>query len=172
MAGVLGICALGVSAQRVMLKTNALYWCTASPNLGFEVRLTRHATLNVEAVGNYLPLSSFSTKFAALTPEARWWFEGRPQAKHFVGVMALGSSYKLKFSDTNRVGDAYGFGPTYGYSLVLGRHWSLEGTVGVGLLYYHQKKYKEGENDPVHFTEKKWTVAPLKVGVTLVYVLK
>ena len=45
----------GVQAQRVAVKTNALYWLTASPNLGVEFRMSRHFSLNIEAAGLSIP---------------------------------------------------------------------------------------------------------------------
>ena len=37
------------SAQRIALKTNALYWATASPNIGLELRINRHITFDFDA---------------------------------------------------------------------------------------------------------------------------
>ena len=37
-------------AQRVALKTNVLYWATATPNLGLEFRLNRHSPLVLKAL--------------------------------------------------------------------------------------------------------------------------
>ena len=39
----------------VGIKTNALYWGTATPNLGLEFRLARHWSLDLEAGLNPLP---------------------------------------------------------------------------------------------------------------------
>ena len=36
------------NAQRIGLKTNALYWAAMSPNLGVELRVNRHLTFNFE----------------------------------------------------------------------------------------------------------------------------
>ena len=36
-------------AQRVALKTNALYWAAATPNIGAEFRINRHITFNYGA---------------------------------------------------------------------------------------------------------------------------
>lgn len=38
------------NAQRVNVKTNALYWAVAAPNLGLEFRINRHVTFNLEGV--------------------------------------------------------------------------------------------------------------------------
>ena len=35
------------------IKTNALYWATSTPNLGFEVGLAKKITLDVSGTGSY-----------------------------------------------------------------------------------------------------------------------
>lgn len=159
-------------AQRAMLKSNLLYWGTLSPNLGTELRLSRHFTLNIEAAANPFSIGDKKLHAVAVTPEARYWLSARPQAGHFVGLMALGSIYDVKFDGTVHNGDAIGAGLTYGYSFVLGRRWSLEATVGAGLLHVREKKYKETEDTPADANNTRNLFAPLKAGVTFVYILK
>ncbi len=160
------------TAQRLALKSNALYLATGTLNLGIEARLSRHFTLNLEAAAN--PLKSGDTKLhlVGFMPEARYWFSGRPQARHFVGLMALGAGYDISNDGKNHKGDIFGFGPTYGYSFVLGRRWSLEATVGAGLVRYRDKKWNTGESQPARPNDKKTALAPLKLGLTFVYILK
>ena len=162
-----------ISAQRVAVKSNALYWATMSPNLGVEFRLSRHFTLNVEAAANPFDISDkFKTRFFGVTPEVRYWFEARPHAHHFIGAMGLGSTYSMTFKDTFHEGDAWGAGLTYGYSFVLGTRWSLETTIGAGLLKVNEKKYKRWETTPQQANQDKWMFAPMKLGVTFVYLIK
>lgn len=159
-------------AQRAMLKSNALYWGTLSPNIGTELRLSRHFTLNIEAAVNPFSIGDTKLHAASIAPEARYWLSARPQAGHFVGLMALGGIYNVKFSGAVHNGDAIGAGVTYGYSFVLGRRWSLEATVGAGLLHVREKKYKDTEVPPTDANNTRNLLAPLKAGVTFVYILK
>ena len=46
-------CWAGASAQQVAVKTNLLYWATATPNVGAEVAVGKHSTLGFSA--NYNP---------------------------------------------------------------------------------------------------------------------
>ena len=162
-----------ISAQRVAVKTNALYWATLSPNVGLEFRLSRHLTLNVETAANPFDLSEkIKTRFFGVTPELRYWFEARPQAHHFVGAMALGSTYSLTLKDKFHEGDAFGVGLTYGYSFVLNTRWSLETTIGAGLLKVNEKNYSRGEAVPAEANRDKFMFAPLKLGVSFVYLIK
>ena len=129
----------GAYAQRVSFKTNALYWGTLSPNAGVEFRLSRHYTLNLEGAVNPFTIGDYKIHSAAFTPEARYWFSGRPQAGHFVGIMGFGGIYSMAWNNTNHVGDAIGGGITYGYSFVLSRRWSLETTIGLGMLHVRER---------------------------------
>ncbi|HBC28851.1 MAG TPA: DUF3575 domain-containing protein [Prevotellaceae bacterium] len=162
-----------VRAQRVGLKSNALYWAAMSPNLGAEFRVNRHLTLNAEATGSLLQAGGFRTRALSFCPEARYWFSARPQAGHFVGLVAMASTYNVLLNGARHKGDAFGGGLTYGYSFVLGRHWSLEATAGVGALHINEKKFREGTEDvPDHANNAKWIPAPIKAGVTFVYLIK
>lgn len=162
-----------MAAQRVSVKTNVLYWATASPNVGLEFRLNRHLTLNVEGAANYFKIKDISTHGMAFMPEMRYWFSLRPQAGHSVGIMGLVADYDVVFNGNKHKGDAFGFGPTYGYSFVLSRHLSLETTLGLGLLRVREKNFKpDSQVCPTEPNNCKWMVAPLKLGVTFVYIIK
>lgn len=50
-------------AQRVAVKTNALYWAASTPNLGAEFRVNRHVTFNFEA-------PTTASRFSTSTPVA------------------------------------------------------------------------------------------------------
>ena len=162
----------GAYAQRVPFKTNALYWGTLSPNAGVEFRLSRHYTLNLEGAVNPFTIGDYKLHSAAFTPEARYWFSGRPQAGHFVGIMGFGGIYSMAWNNTNHVGDAIGGGITYGYSFVLSRRWSLETTIGLGMLHVREKKYAVGAEEPKEINHTKTIPAPLKAGITFTYILK
>lgn len=163
--------AVGVQAQRVSVKTNALYWMAASPNVGTEFRLSRHTTLNLEGVFHRMKISDYNTRLGGITPEVRYWFSARPQVGHFVGAMGAVAGYKLSNANTTVNGSVYAIGPTYGYSFVLGRRWSMEATVGAGLGYCRYAKYpRGGESGDV--TNKEWKLIPLKLGLNFVYIIK
>ena len=148
------------TAQRINVKTNALYWLAMSPNLGVEFRINRHMTFNLEGVVNRVSgfkpygVSNLSTKGFAFEPEARYWFSARPQAGHFVGLTAVAANYDLQF--------------------VLSRHWSLETTIGVGAVY-RQEKYSRNEEERAALDKPNVSTvnfAPIKAAVSFVYIIK
>ena len=159
-------------AQRVSVKSNALYWATATPNIGVEFRLNRHFTLNMEGLGNRFKAGSkIDTRILAFTPEARYWFSIRPQAGHFVGLMGMAADYDITLKNKVRKGSAVGLGATYGYSFVLNKRWSLETTAGLGLLNVRNVNHAKGEPEPDK-AKSSVKFAPLKLGVTFVYIIK
>ena len=65
------------SAQKFALKTNALYWGTATPNLGVEIAMAPRWTF--ELAGGYNPWTldkedNVKAKHFLVTPEFRYWF--------------------------------------------------------------------------------------------------
>lgn len=162
-----------MKAQRVGIKTNALYWAGMTPNLGLEVRLSRFYTLNMEGHVCVFDVSGYKLDHANFMPEVRYWFSGRPQTRHFVGVMGIASAYNMQLKQTVRKGEGVGVGLTYGYAFVLGRRWSLETTIGVGTIYHIEKKYEVSQPLSHDFVNHRgFAVSPLKLGVSFTYLLK
>lgn len=165
---------LGMSslhAQRVALKTNAVYWAALSPNLGVEARLSRRFTLNADIAGNPFSIGTISPKFIQFQPELRYWFN-RPMVCHFMGVTALISNYDMRIKSHYYQGDAYAAGVTYGYAWVLGRHWNMEATIGAGIMRYRNYKYGIYDGKPLQFNNVKTTLAPVKLGLSFSYIFK
>ena len=172
--------ALPATAQRVNVKTNALYWAAAAPNLGVEFRINRHLTFNMEGAFsrisgvNLFKAKDINMKAVGVEPEVRYWFSARPQAHHFVGLAAVAAYYDLQYNNKRHDGDVFGGGITYGYSFVLSRHWSLETTVGVGAVYRQEKCSKSAEERATLNKPNVSTVnfAPIKAAVNFVYIIK
>lgn len=172
MAAALFLISTPMMAQRVSLKSNALYWAGATPNIGVEFRLNRHFTLNIEGLGNRLKVGSkLDTRVLSFTPEARYWFSIRPQAGHFVGVMGMATDYDITLKNKVYKGEAIGAGLTYGYSFVLNNRWSLEATAGIGLLGTRKVDHRKNEPEPAS-AKSSMVFAPMKLGLSFVYIIK
>lgn len=159
-------------AQRVAVKTNALYWAASTPNLGAEFRVNRHVTFNFEAAYNRIKVFNIDTRGAMITPEVRYWFSARPQTGHFVGIAGIGCHYNYVRGGNRHKGDLYGGGVTYGYSFVLSRRWSLETTLGVGMARVQEMSWDKDEYEPGEANVKGWRPIPIKAGVTFVCLIK
>ena len=108
---------------------------------------------------------------ASFQPEIRYW-TGRPLSRHFIGVAGGIATYNLLFRETRRRGNAWTAGITYGYDFVLSKHWNLELTAGFGCLSYKQFKYPEAEKGQRHTAIRRYTPAPIKAGVSFIYIIK
>ena len=121
-------CGVHVHAQRVAVKTNALGWLTASPNVEAEFVLGSHVSLNMGIAANPISTDNFKTTFTHFQPEVRYWLN-RPMV-------------------------------------------NIEATAGVGVLRYRQFKYDKGTPKPGAVNDSKTTIAPVKLGVSFVYIIR
>jgi hypothetical protein len=169
------------SAQKVAVKTNVLYWATASPNLSVEIGLAPKWTLDLGGgVNPFTFKENRKWKHYQWQGEARYWFCERFY-RHFLGIHAGGGEFNVsrmpgvlpKFSEEYRYeGWAAKAGISYGYSFVLGGRWNLEATLGLGVVYADYDKFgcsacgdRIGSGAGLHF-------APTKAGITFIYMIR
>lgn len=126
---------------------------TRTINLGTEIGLGKKSSLDLSV--NYNPWEYGENKMAkmlVLQPEYRFWFCDRFNG-HFIGIHAHGGIYqfaglKMPFGLWENLqnhrfkGHFYGAGISYGYQWLLGKHWNLEGNIGVG---YARVKFEQFE---------------------------
>lgn len=159
-----------VSAQNVALKTNALYWATASLNLEAEVAIRPKFTLDL--LGAYNPWTYKDDKkmrFWLLQPEGRYWFCEKFEG-HFVGFHLHGAQYFGGFKEKRYDGYLAGFGFSYGYDWILSPHWNLELSLGLG---YACLWYKESDRIPClkeYERKVRHYVGPTKLSLSIVYI--
>lgn len=160
------------------LKTNALYWATTTPNLGIEFALGRKHTLDISA--NYNPFEfSNRKKFKhwLIQPEYRYWFCDRFY-KHFIGFHGHYAEFNICdikiLGEENRryQGNAFGGGISYGYHWILGNHWSIEATIGVGYARIEYDKYECRECGNKIKEDHKNYFGPTKAGISFIYIFK
>ncbi len=141
-----------VSAQQIAVKTNLLYDATRSINVGAEVGVAPKWTIDLSADYNPWSYSTYNKmKHILIQPEARYWFCEQFNG-HFIGIHAHWAKFnvagiELPFgignvnSDNRYQGDLYGMGFSYGYQWLLGEHWNIEASLGVGYAYIDYDKY-------------------------------
>lgn len=160
------------------VKTNFAYWGTTTPNLGFEFGLSKKYTLDIS--GGYNPWT-FSDhkklKHVLIQPELRYWTCERFNG-HFFGLHAHYAHFNVNGikwlgAEHHRYqGDLYGGGISYGYHWVLGNHWSLEASIGVGYAYIDYKKYECKNCGELLKSSHKNYFGPTKAALSLIYVIK
>lgn len=158
-----------LSAQRMAVKTNALYWLATTPNVGMEFALNRKWT--VELAGAYNPWTFKDDKkmrFWLVQPEARYWFCEKFEG-HFIGIHAHGAQFFGGFDEKRYDGYLAGGGLAYGYQWILSPRWNLEAAIGLG---YARLWYKESPRIPCmkcYEDKHKNYVGPTKAAISLVY---
>ena len=88
------IITVGLKAQLLALKTDALWDGLMTPNLGMEIVTGNKTSFGLSVFGNYKPWG-MDMKMVGAIPEFRYWFGGRPMMREFIGVAALGTSYDI-----------------------------------------------------------------------------
>lgn len=165
------------------IKTNALYWTTATLNLGLEIGVGEKSTLDIS--GGYNPFNfkdDKKFKHWMVQPEYRWWlcekFNG-----HFLGVHAHYGEYnvggiKLPFGmfptleDHRYQGRFYGAGGTYGYQWILGNHWNLQAAIGIGYARLDYDKYECGACGQKLKDGHRNYVGVTKAAISIIYIIK
>ena len=143
---------------QVAVKTNVAIDAVAIPNLGVEVGLSKKLTVDIPFYYN------------------PWKYNG-----HFFGFHLMGGAYNttgidLPFSpfddlkDFRYKGHFYGGGVSYGYQFVLGRHWNLGATIGLGYAYVRYKKYECEECGDMLEKSNKNYWGPTKAALNLIYI--
>lgn len=160
-----------IKAQKFSLKTNTLTWATLSPNVGAEIILSSHISVN-----GHLTLHPFNFKgnpfrFFIAQPELRYW-PGRPCSRHFFGVTGFYMDNDFVWKDMQYRGDGLAGGFSYGYNWILSSHWNLEASIGLGVMYTRQFKYETGTQRPESINYTKWIPVPMKCGLSFVYIFK
>ena len=181
------------SAQKVAVKTNALYWATATPNVGMEFAIADRWTIELE--GGYNPWTlnpenNTKVKHWLVSPEVRYWF-CESFLGHFIGINANYALFNVAghplppvfinlSADTpetdirkSRIeGWAAGAGLTYGYAFPIARRWNLELTGGFGLWYSEYDQFESRKCGLFQQTVRKYALGPTSLGVSFIYMIK
>lgn len=164
-------------AQQVAIKSNALRTVLLTPDLGVEVVTGEHSSVSFDVFGNWKPYG-VDSKLIAFQPQFKWWFNGRPLVREYVGVAALFSVYDIRWKELTYNGTAGGVGLTGGYALPLGERWCAEFSGGLGLVWFGQKRrsvydnYSDLSGSPDACNSRGYKLLPMNVGVTFVYIIK
>lgn len=171
-----------LSAQHVGIKTNLLSDLSTTPNLGMEIGLTPHWSLESSGGYNAWEFSGdrkFKHAFGLV--EARYWLCQRFNG-HFFGVHMLGGIFNVGGWDVSFVhelktsryeGWTAGVGLAYGYQWMIGRRWNLEASFGIGYVQARYDHYQcQHCGDLIESKVRKGFVTPTKAAVSIIYLIK
>lgn len=170
------LCSLfSANAQRVALSTNTFDWLLMSPNLSVEARMSKHVTFDIGLSVNPFNSTPYGSDIKLqnfrVYPEVRYWLR-RPMADHYFGIAAEGGYFNLRLRDRFVQADMLAAGITYGYALVLSRHWNMTFSIGVGLGRIRGYDYRSADGSPESMNMSKWIPVPMKTGISFSYIFK
>ena len=188
------LCGISSNAQRIAVKTNALYWATATPNVGVEAAIGERWTVEIE--GGYNPWTfdkekNMKAKHWLVSPEFRYWFCNSFQG-HFIGIngnytqfnvgalpvpvheafISLNQTQEQDLEKSRVEGWAVGAGLTYGYAFPIARRWNIEFTAGFGYWYSVYNQYESRKCGLFQETVKKHALGPTSLGISFIYMIR
>ena len=165
-------------AQIIAVKANALSWAACTPDIGVEITTGEHTSVALSAFGHYKPYGVESKAFA-VQPEFRYWFNGRPLTREYIGAAAGLFIYDSQLFNQVFRGDAISLGITGGYVFSLGKRWAFELSAGVGLLAFRHKQYDKGDNyddyspgSVMPVNNWGYTIFPTKLNASFIYIIR
>lgn len=158
------------------IKTNLLWDVALCANLGFEVELWPHWSLDVPVwYSPYDITDRWRIRLLATQPEVRYWPKDAG-CGHYFGIhtsvigfnVSTGGDYR--YQDPNHA--AFGLGIGYGYAFHLdkARRWSLEAQIGAGYISYKWNKYHNTGHNGAMVSQGKGTYwGVTRAGFTISY---
>ena len=179
---------LYVQAQHTGIKTNLLYWMTATPNFGLEWSPVSHYTFSATFGYNAfnLPNRMEESDFPAnpklhhwlVMPEAKYWF-CRAFERSYLGAHALYGRYNVggvhflsPLRNNRYEGWGAGVGLSCGYQWVIGSCWGLELSLGAGYLYTEYNKFDCGACGVKQGNFRQHYFGPTKAAVSFIYYIR
>ncbi|MGL4806457.1 MAG: DUF3575 domain-containing protein [Bacteroidales bacterium] len=164
------------------IRTNTLLLMTGSLNLGVNYAIRPQWSIGGQISYNPWSYGKTRIRHLLLRPEFRYWLcdnngghflSGNIQyARYNVGGLPKGPVFSEDIQKNRYQGTATGAGMGYGYSWIIGNRLNLELEIGLGILYNSYTKYP-CTNCGTAITEKnKLVLAPNKLALNLVYILK
>jgi len=166
-------CAVAYS-QQVAVKTNLLADALMTPDIGLELITGEHSSIGLSLFGHWKPYG-INSKMITFQPEYRFWFNGRPLVREYIGATCFVSVYDIDVNNHLYAGAAALIGVTGGYVFPLGKRMNLELSGGFGFLFFRQKQYfSGGSDDPSRYDYNSYgyKLFPAKLGVTFIYIIK
>lgn len=147
----------------IAIKTNLLGDAVLCANLGVEIGLWRHWSLDVPVwYSPYDITDGWRIRLFATQPEVRYWLKDAGEG-HYFGVHATVVGFNVSFGGDYRYQDpnhaAFGAGIGYGYAFHLdkSRRWSMEAQLGAGYIGYEYIKYHNTGRDGAEVSRGKGT---------------
>ena len=154
------------------LRTNALYWVGALPNIGVEWRPVE--SVGVVVNGGYVPWGSdaWGHNWGGwfISPEVRIYL-GKDKS-WFVGPQFLAGGFNLKPGRVGYQGNVVTGGVMGGYRIQLSRCWDIDFSLGMGYCHFEYDTYRRSDskiNVYEGYNVKKNIVLPIQAGINFIW---
>ena len=132
------------SVSILSLKSDALPWCLAIPNIGAEVTFGEKWSATLDLWFCPWKISDkFSVKTVGIFPEGRWWLKTNQGGSFFNVHFNLAwfnvRANHYRYQDEGR--PLLGAGIGYGYRLNIHKRWSVEFEIGAGMANMKYNRY-------------------------------
>lgn len=177
---------LEAKSQTFALKTDLLNWGAASLNIDPELKIAKRSTVTLGVSWNPWTFKeaekNMKWKHLLVQPEYRYWFcnvfEG-----HFLGIHPFYARFNAGninlplelwsgLEEHRYQGNLWGAGVGYGYQWIIGKRWSMEAELGLGLGYVDGDKYRCEKCGLKLAEEKKLVFMPTKISLSFIYIIK
>lgn len=177
---------LEAKSQTFALKTDLLNWGAASLNIEPELKIAKRSTVTLGVSWNPWTFKeaekNMKWKHLLVQPEYRYWFcnvfEG-----HFLGIHPFYARFNAGninlplglwsgLEEHRYQGNLWGAGVGYGYQWIIGKRWSMEAELGLGLGYVDGDKYRCEKCGLKLAEEKKLVFMPTKISLSFIYIIK
>ena len=102
-----------INAQKLAVKTNVLSDLTLSPNVGIELIVGNHISIDLNATYRGWDFPMDGMQFGVIKPQIRYWHH-RPQTRSFFALDLLYMENKIVWNDKRYKGHGFGAGISYG----------------------------------------------------------
>ena len=166
------------------LSTNMLYDLAITPNFAVEFPLGKHWSMLGEYTFPWWVTRDNTRAWQILKWDlgARYWFHTPAKDNpmdvlrgHFLGLDLSAGYYDIEPYHTGWQGEFQAAGLEYGYAWTLGDFWRIEAFIGGGWMGTHYRYYEGNKDDSKLMYKdtdiKPWNFGPIKLGVSIKYVL-
>lgn len=158
-------------AQFYAVYGNGLLLPTATINLGANIGLSNHISLDFAVMGNPLQTADFKTKFLMVQPGVRWWMT-EIQYGNFLGAHLFAGVYDVGNREFYTKGFTVGVGISWGYNWLITKRFNIGVEIGAGIGFMQDtREYYDVplSEDYYIYNATRWAILPTKLAVNFVY---
>ena len=141
---IFAIFAFKANAQMMVLRSDVLRDVATMPNIHIDFVVGEKHSLGVGGAYCY-SMWGQDIEIASFTPNFRYWFNGRPVTRQYVGAKLQITKYDIAWKKNVYDGTAASVGIIFGHVFNIAKRWNLELEGGLDAVAYTQKEYYKND---------------------------